>query len=261
MNLPNELKDIIGQRDFFEDSIGKSDSTVLCFDDVVLKIEDKNSESDNEHEMLEWLSDKLSVPEILYSKCIDGINYLLMSKLNGRMSCNKDFLENPNLLVKILAQGLKMLWSVDITDCPSNCMLDNKLKAAEERVLANLCDMEDSELGTFGENAFASPSHLLSWLKDNKPRETPVLSHGDYCLPNIFINDNKISGFIDLGRCGAADKYQDIALCCRSLNSNFNGRFSGKAYPGFSIDMLFDELEITPDWDLINYYILLDELF
>lgn len=48
---------------------------------------------------------------------------------------------------------------------------------------------------------------------------------------------------------------QDIALCYRSLKHNFSGVYSGIAYPGFEPEMLFDELEITPDYDKIHYYI------
>ena len=77
----------------------------------------------------------------------------------------------------------------------------------------------------------------------------------------IFIDQDQISALIDLGRSGIADRYQDIALCYRSLKHNFSGVYSGIAYPDFHPDMLFDELDMTPDYDKIRYYILLDELF
>ena len=101
---------------------------------------------------------------------------------------------------------------------------------------------------------------LLEWLKNHKPAEDPVLSHGDFCLPNIFLDGDEVSGFIDLGRSGIADPYQDIALCYRSLCHNFDGTY-GRAYPGFDPMMLFRELGIDPDWEKIRYYRLLDELF
>lgn len=87
-----------------------------------------------------------------------------------------------------------------------------------------------------------------------------MLSHGDYCLPNIFVKNHRVSGFIDLGRCGKADKYQDIALCYRSLKHNFGGKF-GTVPIKYDCKEFFEILDIRPDWDKIRYYILLDELF
>lgn len=63
------------------------------------------------------------------------------------------------------------------------------------------------------------------------PEEEPVLSHGDYCLPNLFAMGHTLSGFIDLGRAGTADRWQDIALCYRSLKHNADGTF-GAVYEG-----------------------------
>ena len=96
---------------------------------------------------------------------------------------------------------------------------------------------------------------------DNRPQEEPVLSHGDFCLPNIFFSKNKVSGFIDLGKMCVADKYQDIALCYRSLTNNLDGGYGGKVRKKHDVNKFFNKLGIVPDWDKIRYYILLDELF
>ena len=261
LNFPQSIQNILGNRPYTLDSTGMSNAQVICFDRVVLKIEKQSEESDREHQMMEWLADKLPVPKILCSEQENGMSYLLMSKIGGEMSCSNKMLENPKLLVKILAEGLKMLWNIEISTCPYHNSINNKLKLAEDRVCNNLCSTEDAEPGTYESNGFESPEKLLRWLKSNKPAEEPVFSHGDYCLPNIFVNDNKINGFIDLGRSGVADKYQDIALCYRSLKHNFDGSYGGKVYENFNEMILFDELEIVPDWDKIKYYILLDELF
>ena len=69
-----------------------------------------------------------------------------------------------------------------------------------------------------------------------------------------------MSGYLDLGFCAVADRYQDIALCWRSLAHNSDGSY-GAAYPGIRPDALFDALGITPDREKVRYYILLDELF
>ena len=185
-----------------------------------------------------------------------------MSKIEGKMSCDTFYLENSDLLVELLASTLKKLWSIEIKNCPRKISLEKKLELASFNVENNLVDVEDTEPTTFGKDGFENPECLLKWLKENQPKNfEPVLSHGDFCLPNVFFNDDEFSGLIDLGGTGVADKYQDIALCYRSLKHNFGGVYGGKVYKDFNPDLLFEKLGITPDWEKIRYYTLLDELF
>lgn len=261
MDYPKKILEYIDGKDFLTDKIGMSDSSVLIFDDMVLKIQPVSRWLENEHIMMDWLKNKISVPEIICNITENGKNYLLMSKISGKMSCEDEFMKNPKLLISILADALKTLWNVDISYCPIKNDLSTVLKSAEYRVEHGLVDVEDTEPGTFGKDGFKDPQELLEWLYDNRPEEDFVLSHGDFCLPNIFINDDKFSGFVDIGRMGVADRYQDIALCYRSLKHNFSGKFGGKSYEGYDENMFFDALGIEPDFEKIRYYILLDELF
>jgi aminoglycoside phosphotransferase len=259
--LPNEIKNLIGEEKYSLDDVGMSDSTIVLFRDKILKIQTMSEESLNEYHMMEWLKDKVPVPKVLGFERDEHKNYLLMTKVTGEMSCADKYLKNPEQLTAALAEALQKLWKVDISNCPYIYNLDKKLQMAKYNVENNLVDMDDVESGTFGENGFKNPYHLLEWLINNKPEEELVLSHGDFCLPNIFLSNGKVSGYIDLGMTGIADKWQDIALCYRSLLHNYEGKFTGMPYQGFNIDMLFEKLEIEPNWDKIRYYILLDELF
>ena len=71
---------------------------------------------------------------------------------------------------------------------------------------------------------------------------------------------NAICLIIDVGRAGIIDKWNDIALCYRSLRDNTTGIY-GKGKYKFDENLFFQKLKIKPDWEKINYYILLDELF
>lgn len=255
MHLPSAIKEIVQARPYTQDTIGMSGAAILLYPDMVLKIQPESEESRRERTTMSWLSGKLPVPKILYAEAFGGISYLLMSRLPGTMSCDASMLCQPKQTVDCLAQGLKRLWQVDPTGCPAPNILDDKLREAERRVANGLCSMQDVEPGTYGPDGFSSPAALLTWLTKNRPQETPVFSHGDYCLPNIFVKDFRISGFLDFGRSGISDPYQDIALCYRSLLHNFQGNLA------FRPALLFEALELEPDWNKIRYYILLDELF
>lgn len=264
MFLPETIGNMVAGETCETDRIGLSESSVFIYEDKVLKVQDYSKEAENESRMLQYLHGKLPVPSILACEIQDDRSYLLMSKCKGEMACSGAYMDNPAALCKLLANGLKRLWSIDISDCPSDQRLSRKLAEAEYCVENGLVDLEDAEPDTFRENGFQNPAELLRWLYENKPEEEPVLSHGDYCLPNIFGIRDQVTGYIDLGKTGIADKWCDIALCYRSLSHNYSGKYGfqgNKAHSDYDELLLFHELGVAPDWEKIRYYILLDELF
>ena len=261
LQVPSKIRNLIETKPYRVDEIGMSGNQVLIFEDMVLKIEDDVTAMNEQVELLRWLDGKLPVPEVLAYEVLERKSYLLMSRIAGEMSCDTHYLEHPEVLLEALACGLKMLWSVEVSDCQRRHDLDIQLNEARIRVENDLIDVDDAEPTTFGEGGFDNPRHLLEWLEENRPTEELVFSHGDYCLPNVFLKDGQINGFIDLDHSGVGDKWQDIALCYRSLKHNFDGTYGEKVYEDFNPDMLFEKLGIEPDWDKIRYYILLDELF
>ena len=260
MELPYKIREIIGQKDENISDIGLSDASVYIYDDMVLKIQHHNIESDREYNMLRWLEGKLPVPHIIEHIIANKLSYLLMHKCSGKIACDQEYMQQPKYQSELLASALNDIWQVDWTMCPYKDTLEFKLQQAEHNVIHNLIDFNDCEPDTFSKNGFKNPEALLTWLKKNRPEEELVISHGDFCLPNILFNDGVMTGLIDLGRSGVADKWCDIALCYRSIKNNFSGKFNHK-WPGYSDLYLFDALQVKPDWEKIRYYTLLDELF
>jgi kanamycin kinase len=66
----------------------------------------------------------------------------------------------------------------------------------------------------------------LSLLERLRPAtEDPVVRHGDYCLPNVLLDDHgRASGYVDLGDLGVADRWWDLAVGSWSLTWNFAWR-------------------------------------
>lgn len=261
LQVPPKIKSWIENKPYTVDDIGMSGNQVLIFEDMVLKVEEKSASVDQQVQMMQWLEGKIPVPKVIAYEVEKEKCYLLMSRISGVMSCETYYLEHPLELLEALASGLKMLWEVDVQDCPYIRDVDTVLKEARIRVDNDLVDVEDAEPTTFGEGGFQSPKHLLEWLENHRPPFEQVLSHGDFCLPNVFLENGQVSGFIDLTKTGVGDKWNDITLCYRSLKHNFDGTYGEKVYKDFNPDMLFEKLGIEPEWEKIKWYLLLDELF
>ncbi len=247
-------------KDFRLDTTGLSGSTVAVYDDVVVKSEPVSEESENHLAMLRWLAGKLPAPRVLETALQGGSRWTLMTRISGEMACADTWRADPHRLVRVLADAMKALWTVDITDCPVDQRARAKLIRAGKAVEAGQVNMDLAEADTFGETGFPTPAALLGWLEEHAPDCQPVLTHGDFCLPNIFLENWDFSAFLDLGRSGAGDKWTDIAICWRSLRDNFGGHY-GEAAPDFHPDQLFGALGIEKDDAKLQYYLLMDELF
>ena len=260
--LPEAISSKITDRKWDCDNIGMSASTILLFDEMVLKIEKISRSSKHERMLLGWLDGKLPVPKIIEAETRNGYSFLLMSKLPGEMSCSDNSLQNIENTVKALANGLKMLWQIDITNCPYSNVVSEKLIQAKYNIENDLVDIDNFEPETNGYEGFVGISDLYDYLDQHHPTEDLVFSHGDFCLPNVFISGCETTGFIDLGNGGIADRWQDIALCVRSLRHN-HMEYSGYGENDYHKykTLLFQELGIEPNEEKIRYYILLDELF
>ena len=261
MVLPENILRLTEEQAYTMDRTGMSGASIRLYKDRVLKIQPLGPEAENETAMLAYLQGKLPVPKITIQETEEGMSYLLMDRCRGRMACHPACLEDPAALCALLAAGLRALWGVDISRCPCDQRLERKLEAARYNVENGLVDMDNVEPGTFGKKGFRDPAALLEWLYAHRPAEEPVLSHGDFCLPNLFVEEGRVTGYIDLGRAGIGDKWCDVALCWRSLHHNYVDwcRRTGAAPPKGTL--LFQALGLEPDWEKIRYYILLDELF
>jgi aminoglycoside phosphotransferase len=237
-------------------TIGHSDAMTFLLkgstNNQYLKIQPNNSLENLHHEKekLEWLQGKLSVPEVLYYDKDEVNEYLLITEIKGINASDKSYKANLSLLLELLASGLNTIHNLSIEKCPFNQSLDFKSDEARRRVKNGWVDEEDFD----DIRKDFKAKDLLEELISKKPiNEDLVFTHGDYCLPNIIIDSEKVSGFIDWGRAGISDRYQDLALAIRSISYNF-----GKEYIPFFLKEYGSE---DIDESKIYYYQLMDEFF
>lgn len=258
--LPLSIRKRVAGKPCTVNTTGMSGSEVVMFPEWVLKISRPSPLTDGMVQVMRWLEGRLPAPRVLALEKAGGMEYLLMTRVRGSMACSREYLSRPSKLVTLLAEAIHMLWRVDIASCPVSRSLEYELARARENLEAGKADFSRAEPETFGPGGFESPEKLLRWLEENQPPLEPAFSHGDLCLPNIFFAGDTVSGFIDLGDAGIADKWRDLALCFRSLKHNTNGTY-GYLSSGFRPDTLFDALGIRPDREKLRYYTLLDEFF
>ena len=128
MYIPQLIQKMIENKEYTIDQTGMSGSSILMFDDCVLKIQPFNKEVESEIDMMQWLAHTNLIPKVILHITENNKSYLLMTRMDGKMSCDRSYKENNEVLVDVLVQGLKKLWSIDIKDCPCDWTLKNKLK-------------------------------------------------------------------------------------------------------------------------------------
>ena len=258
-DMPSSVAAVLGRRTGKTDGLGKSGARVLLFDDYVLKIRPADGWDTADVRILEWLAGKAPVPQVAAHAVQDGLDWLLMTRIRGKELCSPDVMSRPTLLLDCMAEALHTLWAIPAEDCPFERTVEDNLSHAEAAILAGRFDASGCEPETFGPGGFESPEALLDWLKSHLPAQDRAVTHGDFCLPNIFTDGERFTGLIDVGNAGAGDRWMDLALGWRSLKHNSDGHY-GKTYQGIDPDDLFRAAGIEKDEEKLRYYILLDEL-
>jgi kanamycin kinase len=68
-----------------------------------------------------------------------------------------------------------------------------------------------------------------------------VLVHGDYCLPNVLVEDGRLSGLVDVGRSGLGDPRDDLAAGLWTLHYNFGHGFGSQFLESYGAPAMADK--------------------
>ncbi|HEV8638105.1 MAG TPA: aminoglycoside 3'-phosphotransferase [Chloroflexota bacterium] len=136
----------------------------------------------DERERMIWAAAWLPVPRVIEHGSDGYDEWLLTAGLPGVNAVDDALRVDPARLVPLLAEGLRWFHTLPVAECPFD--------------------------GRFG--------------LDHRPPgdEDSVVCHGDYCLPNVLIDDWRVSGFVDLGELGVADRWADLTMATWSVTRN-----------------------------------------
>lgn len=166
----------------------------------------KVSSLENEAKMTEYFHSKSLGPEVLAYTSTDH-DWLLTRAVTGEDCIAERYLNNPSRLCDVIASQLRKLHETDYTNCPIPERTADYLATAEKNYLTGNYDKSNFP-DSFGYRSAEEAHKVLMAGKD--ALQSKVLLHGDYCLPNIILNNWKFSGFIDVGCGGVGDRHIDL---------------------------------------------------
>jgi len=199
---------------------------------------------------LEWLKNRLPVPEVLSFADDEKTDYLLLSAIPGMDASDDAQKTDVPRIIEQLIFGLKMIHALPVENCPFDERIEHKIRLADKMLKDKLVDENDFDEIRRGRTAASLFRELIETEPDG---EDAVFTHGDYCAPNIIFENGRLSGFVDWANAGVADRYQDIALLTRSVIYNFGEEYEKIVFEAYGIN--------EPDWKKIHFYRLLDEFF
>ncbi len=203
----------------------------------------------SEAERVRWAGRYVSAPVVVEVGRFDRGEWLLTEALAGRDASHPSWRSDAPRLVRTLASTLRELHDVPAAECPFDSRLATALDHARRRVEAGAVVPERDFHTEFRHH---SPASALEFLYATRPaREDLVVCHGDFCLPNIVLDDWRPSGVLDLGELGVADRWWDLAVATWSLTWNLG--------PGFE-DLFLHSYGIESDPERSGYYRLLYDL-
>ena len=167
-------------------------------------------------------------------------DWLLTRCLAGEDCIHPQYLSDPKRLCDTLGAVLRRLHDTQVTDCP----VPHRTEAYLESVGRNYrlghfytYVLPDGAAYNTPEKAWNVVQSVAPYLKED------TLIHGDYCLPNIILNNWAFSGFIDLGCGGMGDRHIDLFWGIWSLRFNLKtDAYADRFLDAYGRDMIDPEI-------------------
>ena len=238
--LPAEIERFIGSARVFDSSCSPCARVYFIDRDggYFLKLAPRESLA-AEAGMAKYFHSKNLSAEVLSHQSLGERDLLLTARVAGEDCTHAQYLDDPKRLCDILGTKLRELHEIDASDCPVQSRMDGYIAWVEQNYRTDNYDKShfpDSFGYRSGDEAYEVFSQGKSLLKNE------VLLHGDYCLPNVILDDWRFSGFIDLGNGGVGDRHVDLFWGAWTLMFNLGtDKYRDRFFDAYGRDRLEPE--------------------
>lgn len=195
--VPSPIREYLVNAKIYDSSCSEDARTLLVEGKVraYLKISKRGSLG-REEKMTSFLSRYQIAPKaIAYESDVEN-DFLLTEAVSGEDGTARIHIDYPKKLAAAFGENLRMLHSLSTEGCPfqnRTAEMLNETSHGKDDMFADL----------------------------RKAAVDDVVIHGDYCLPNMIMDDFTFKAFIDLGNGGIGDRHYDIYWGLWTLGFNF----------------------------------------
>ena len=170
----------------------------------------------------------------------DTVDWMMTSRVAGEDCTYELYLSDPKRLAATIGERLRTLHETSFEGCPVMNRMEGYLALADENYKTGNYDKSHFP-DNFGYRSAEEAYSVLSMGRDAFKNE--VLLHGDYCLPNIMLDDWRFSGFIDVGNGGVGDRHVDLFWGAWTLMFNLGtDKYRDRFFDAYGRDKVDEEI-------------------
>ena len=183
----------------------------------------KKGTLEREAQLTAYFHEKGLAPDMLAYISLEH-DFMLTSRVPGEDMTFRQYLDEPKKLCDKSAELLRSLHETDFSACPVKDHTAHYLSTAQANFEKGAYDLSFAPWFKTAKEAYAYLFANAYLLKNE------VLLHGDYCLPNVMLDNWHFTGFIDVGNGGVGDRHVDLywgawTLCFNLGTDAYRARF------------------------------------
>lgn len=203
----------------------------------------------SEVDRLEWIDRRLPCPKVLASSPLPaGGHAVVLSLPPGTRADAPEHVTRATRTVEYLAQALRFVHEIPVDNCPFSARLDLRMRSIKRRISI---DRYDASTFTPPYNRYGV-ARLYEILEETRPAEDDdVFTHGSFGLTHTLLDQTGVSGVVDWGQAGVADRYVDLAAAVRSVADTLGPELIPTFFQAYGLE--------RPDPRKLDFYALLAE--